>query len=189
MRAAWFTLVAGCATHVYRPTPADNPLQVADSSGAGFGWSCTSSGCSVVGTTNTPPLPTCNGGEVANYGFSADRFVSINAACGNVWFSEWQRPVICSADNDCPQLYEFPTAEWFACRNGLCQNADTRTFPVDTIAQLDVFLLCYGPIPRPDTLSLSSPDAVTVTMLVNSACPSGPEGACSLPLPTPCVQP
>jgi len=189
MRSALVLSVAACVTTSDRPTPADNPTELIDSSGASFGWSCDRNGCEVVSEATTPPPPACDPTATPGYGFTARRFVAIAGMCDNTWFGRWQRPVACDANMDCPQLYQFSDVYRFECRNGLCQNADKGSYPIELITGDDAFLLCYGPFPRADTLEPGSADNIQITNWVNEACPDGLNGACALPLPGQCLQP
>ena len=172
-----------------RPTAADNPNTLVDSSNATFGWICDSLGCVIVPEPNTPPIPPCEVGQVGGYGFMVGRFVTILGSCDNASFGNWQRPVACVVDNDCPQLYQFSDAYRFECRQGLCQNADRVRFALDVVIEEDAFRLCYGPFARQDTLAFGTTTGESVTAWVNSACRDGLAGRCTLPLPGQCLNP
>jgi len=173
------TLAACSATEL-------QPHEVFDTTGARFAWVCDEH-CVPEITEDTPPLPPCNVGTPI-YAWAFNRFINIDAACTNPdggWGSiaSRSRPLACVNTADCPQF----TTGTFECRNGLCQNADTTTFPPAVIMWSQAFALCYGPIAREETIDPLSPASVQVSESVEQSCPVG--GTCTQPLPVTCLQP
>lgn len=181
-------LTSGCLSHSDRPTARDNPTGVVDTAGTAFAWQCDDDGCRVAMDATTPRAPACEDDEVAGYGYAAAHFLSIMSACNNTWLEQWERPIACQRDADCPQLYEFSTDSRFECRNGLCQNIDIAAYPTDAIGYFDAFLLCIAPVARTETIEPGTSVTIDVTARVNAACTT-PGGACTLPLPPPCLNP
>lgn len=153
---------------VVHATARDNPTGVVDTAGTAFAWQCDDDGCRVAMDATTPRAPACEDDEVAGYGYAAAHFLSIMSACNNTWLEQWERPIACQRDADCPQLYEFSTDSRFECRNGLCQNIDIAAYPTDAIGYFDAFLLCIAPVARTETIEPGTSVTIDVTARVNA---------------------
>ena len=163
--------------------------EIADTSGARFGWECTDH-CRPVVEAGTPPLPPCEIGQPL-YTWDLDRFINISASCttsSGGWISEdnLSRPIACGETADCP-LFTGPS-HTYECRSGMCQSADTTTYPADAVTWEIADELCYAAFAREDTLDPNGPAAQQISEWLASACPSIAAG-CSLPLPGMCLQP
>jgi len=167
---------------------------ITDSTGEIFSISCEGSRCSVESLSDELPEPECLAKQSATYSFFLARFVAIAAACAEedgTWTSrtEWQRPAACGQDSDCPPLL----GRDFVCRAGLCQSPDVVGQDEAVIKEPDVWLLCFAPIDRTETVDLGTGLEVhrRVQELVDAAC--GPDASadtvCTLPLPQDCRQP
>lgn len=176
---ALVVLLAACSTNA-------SPPEVIDTSGARFAWVCDEH-CVPEITDGTPPLPPCDTGTPL-YGWGFGRFIEIDAGCTSSnggWrsSSNRSRPLACADTFDCPQF----TTGTFACRNGLCQNEDTSTFPAAVITWSQAFALCYGPIAREETIDPNSAASLQADEAVAQSCPVG--GTCTQPLPASCIRP
>jgi len=179
--------LGACITDSDRPDARDNPTSVIDTTGTEFEWQCDYR-CRVGLAQSTPPPPACDHDQVAGYGFAAAHFFSIMSACNSFWLEQWERPLACARDEDCPQLYEFSLEHRFECRNGLCQNTDVVAFPPERIEYIDAYLLCIAAVPRSETVAPGTAVTIDVSARVQEACPT--VGApCRLPLPAPCMNP
>ena len=122
----------------------------------------------------TPAPAACPAEQHGGYTFTAARFVVVESACeggGKVTsFGNWMRPVSCTIDTDCPQLYQFNEPLWFECRRSLCQA--TTAADTELVSETEAFLLCYGPYPRSETLTPLSPGGMEVSARVSAACPT-----------------
>lgn len=168
-------------------TDASNPPEVFDTTGAHFAWVCDEH-CILAITEDTPPLPPCSVGTPV-YAWAFSRFINIDAACtspGGGWgsTSNRSRPLACADTFDCPQF----TTGTFECRSGLCQNADTSTFPPSVITRSQAFTLCYAPIAREETIDPVSSATQQVSDAVTQSCPVA-GGVCTQALPPTCMQP
>jgi len=189
LRHALLLFVAGCLASDTKREQVANPSRLTDSSGAEFGWVCDAFGDCEIEAEPVAPEPPCGAEQTPGYGFVASRFVSIVGACNNTWFANWTRPVVCTRDDDCPQILQFSTDYRFGCVRGLCQNVDERSFPSGYVLKEDAFLLCFGPISRELTLAPGTPEEVMVSTWVNGACPGFVDEPCTSPLPDECLQP
>ncbi|MBC8074091.1 MAG: hypothetical protein IAG13_37570 [Deltaproteobacteria bacterium] len=174
MRRTWMVLamVVGCA-----PEDGDDPstFRITDQSGAEFLWTCTGDkdrDCVHRIAGVSPPLPTCDEGEVPGYSYRWGRFLQIFSYCDNDpdddgWlFQPWYRAVVCEEDIDCPQ--ELPK-KVYECRAGFCQRAERD--PAELPIRFDLIILCNGDEPRSETI-----EPLSVSPEVEAVCPDHDPG-------------
>lgn len=162
-----------------------NPTSVHDTSGAVFGWSCTSdAGCNVTLVPDSPAPAQCGENEPAGYSYFRGSGIDICPALRYDDVSGWGSPpelcrfLACHNDDECP-LWDDRTYE---CHNGLCEfRYATSDFDFEIIE------LCLAAIPRVATCAdiQADPACQTADKLASQACPDG--GTCTIP--ESCLQP
>lgn len=102
------------------------------------------------------------------------------------WFTSVPRcrPVACTTDADCPQLYQYATEYRFRCQRGLCQASEGERAKL--LSNRIVTLLCLAKLDRHDTQSSFDAAAITAQQVADASCPT--DGT-SCEVPTSCWQP
>ena len=99
------------------------------------------------------------------------------------YVNDWSRVVVCSDDDECPQLTTYSTPAHFECRAGFCQQAEF--FPLDELPDRDdMWMLCVGAALRGEEPALDPDFAADFT----ASCPEQDDSAC-VSLPPGCPDP
>lgn len=174
-----------------------NPPRVLEApDGACWGWSCEGGDCGAHYTDRyCPPLveaafPECGPGTELGVAWVAGRFFEIYVICFEPgtpgWWAEPHqgRPLLCSQRTDCPQLQP---GSWYECAGGMCQNTNLEHYPRDVLRRSGAEALCFGGLPRTETVGWSSayaPEYVEIYDALDEACPLDPEQPSTEPVCT-----
>jgi hypothetical protein len=176
------SLIVGCggSSPVAEPP---QPANLVDTGGAAVTWSCTRDGCDrPTALLGTPPARSVcpAGGVVPGYGLLLG--TRVTQLCEGCWSASGSssnfasegsgcRPVACSTNADCPQLWFGPPA--VTCQNGLCQDLKIA------LDFGDVMTLCLASIPRSATQDWKGAAAAQASTLAGTSCPS--KTSCAVP--------
>lgn len=172
------SLMLGCAGGV---GPGDNPVELVDRAGYGFGWMCEDDRCHLGDVPFVDRAPPC---ADAQWSLAWGRFFELCVVCPfpGGWSSDSYlcRPAACETDADCPQLYGVLGDSRFECASGLCQSTDLAVHPRDVLDRYDAELLCFADVAREVTMSSDDPIVVERTTLLDESCPWEAD-TCELP--------
>jgi hypothetical protein len=185
--------VAACTLDDGGVRVGENPAQLVDTTGASFAWTCDGRGCRLGLLDETPLPPPCAPGQRSTYAYLMGRFMVITGACvsraGWGWLREWERPVTCSSDRDCPNVYRRLHDYEYECRGGLCQNVDTLAFPAEEVSYDEAYALCLASLDREETIDPDAEASIEAAERVAQNCSATGARSCALPLPDGCLQP